>query len=101
MHQIAVLMEDIARASISAVVTLFMATVAVAIGIIILVVIMTVLKMVIADISAFLKKISGRRKYQGEENEQSNFDGTINKGPGNKVFKWAGADSRGQIYTCG
>lgn len=62
MHQIAVLMEDIARASISAVVTLFMATVAVAIGIVILVVIMTVLKMVIADISAFLKKISGRRK---------------------------------------
>lgn len=62
MHQIAVLMEDIARASISAVVTLFMATVAVAIGIIILVVIMTVLKMVIADISAFLKNISGRRK---------------------------------------
>lgn len=62
MHQIAVLMEDIARASISAVVILFMATVAAAIGIVILVVIMTVLKMVIADISAFLKKISGRRK---------------------------------------
>lgn len=53
MHQIAVLMEDIARASISAVVTIFMAMVAVTIGIIILVVIMTVLKMVIADISAF------------------------------------------------
>ena len=62
MHQIAVLMEDIARASISAVVTIFMAMVAVTIGIIILVVIMTVMKMVIADISAFLKKISRRRK---------------------------------------
>lgn len=62
MHQIAVLMEDIARASISAVVTIFMVMVAVTIGIIILVVIMTVLKMVIADISAFLKKISRRRK---------------------------------------
>lgn len=62
MHQIAVLMEDIARASISAVVTIFMAMVAVTIGIIILVAIMTVLKMVIADISAFLKKISRGRK---------------------------------------
>ena len=55
-------MEDIARASVSAVVGLFMlgATIA-ACGIIALVTIMTVLKMAINDISEFFKKIARRR----------------------------------------
>lgn len=62
MHKLALLMEDIARASVSAVVGLFMlgATIA-ARGIIALVTIMTVLKMAINDISEFFKKIERRR----------------------------------------
>ena len=62
MHKLALLMEDIARASVSAVVGLFMlgATIA-ARGIIALVTIMTVLKMAINDISEFFKKIARRR----------------------------------------
>ena len=62
MHTLALLMEDIARASVSAVVGLFMlgATIA-ACGIIALVTIMTVLKMAINDISEFFKKIERRR----------------------------------------
>lgn len=59
MHKLALLMEDIARASVSAVVGLFM--LGVAIVIIVLVTIMTVLKMAINDISEFFKKIARRR----------------------------------------
>ena len=51
MHKLALLMEDIARASMSAVVGLFMLGVAIVIRIIVLVTIMTVLKMAINDIS--------------------------------------------------
>lgn len=58
MHKLALLMEDIARASVSAVVGLFMLGVAIVIGIIVLVTIMTVLKMAINDISEFFKKIA-------------------------------------------
>lgn len=58
MHKLALLMEDIARASVSAVVGLFMLGVAIVIGIIVLVTIMTVLKMEINDISEFFKKIA-------------------------------------------
>ncbi len=54
-------MKDIARASVSAVVGLFMLGVAIVIGIIVLVTIMTVLKMAINDISEFFKKIARRR----------------------------------------
>ena len=61
MHKLALLMEDIARASVSEVVGLFMLGVAIVIGIIVLVTIMTVLKMVINDISEFFKKIARRR----------------------------------------
>jgi hypothetical protein len=61
MHKLALLMEDIARASVSAVVDLFMLGVAIVIGIIVLVTIMTVLKMAINDISKFFKKIARRR----------------------------------------
>ena len=61
MHKLALLMEDIARASVSAVVGLFMLGVAIVIGIIVLVTIMTVLKMAINDISEFFKKIARRR----------------------------------------
>ena len=60
MHKLALLMEDIARASVSEVVGLFMLGVAIVIGIIVLVTIMTVLKMVINDISEFFKKIARR-----------------------------------------
>lgn len=60
MHQLALLMEDIARTCVSAVVSLFMLGVAIVIGIILLVAIATVLKMAINDISEFFKKISGR-----------------------------------------
>ena len=60
MHKLALLMEDIARASVSAVVGLFIG-VAIVIGIIVLVTIMTVLKMAINDISEFFKKIARRR----------------------------------------
>lgn len=61
MHKLALLMENIARASVSAVVGLFMLGVAIVIGIIVLVTIMTVLKMEINDISEFFKKIARRR----------------------------------------
>lgn len=61
MHKLALLMEDITRASVSEVVGLFMLGVAIVIGIIVLVTIMTVLKMVINDISEFFKKIARRR----------------------------------------
>ena len=54
-------MEDIARASVSAVVGLIMLGVEIVIGIIVLVTIMTVLKMAINDISEFFKKIARRR----------------------------------------
>lgn len=62
MHKLALLMEDIARASVSAVVGLFMLGVAIVIGIIILIVVATVLKMAINDIGEFFKKITGGRK---------------------------------------
>lgn len=62
MHKLALLTEDIARASVSAVVGLFMLGVAIVIGIIILIVVATVLKMAINDTSEFFKKITGRRK---------------------------------------
>lgn len=58
MHKLALLMEDIARASVSAVVGLFMLGVAIVIGIIVLVTIMTVLKMAINDISEFFQENS-------------------------------------------
>lgn len=61
MHKLALLMEDIARASVSEVVGLFVLGVAIVIGIIVLVTIMTVLKMAINDISEFFKKIARRR----------------------------------------
>lgn len=61
MHKLALLMEDIVRASVSAVVGLFMLGVAIVIGIIVLVTIMTVLKMAINDFSEFFKKIARRR----------------------------------------
>ena len=61
MHKLALPMEDIARASVSAVVGLFMLGVAIVIGIIVPVTIMTVLKMAINDISEFFKKIARRR----------------------------------------
>lgn len=60
MHQLALLMEDIARTCVSAVVSLLMLGAAIVIGIILLVAIATVLKMAINDISEFFKKISGR-----------------------------------------
>lgn len=61
MHKLALLMEDIARAGVSAAVSLFMLGVAIVIGIILLIVITTVLKMAINDISEFFKKIARRR----------------------------------------
>ena len=63
MHKLALLMEDIARASVSAVVGLFMlgVRIVIVIGIIVLVTIATVLKMAINDISEFFKKIARRR----------------------------------------
>lgn len=61
MHKLALLMEDIARTGVSAVVSLFMLGVAIVIGIILLIVITTVLKMAINDISEFFKKIARRR----------------------------------------
>lgn len=61
MHKLALLMEDIARASVSAVVGLFMLGVAIVIGIIVLVTIMTVLKMAINDISVLQLPAKGRQ----------------------------------------
>lgn len=61
MHKLALLMEDIARASVSAVIGLLMLGVAIAIGIIILVTIVTVLKMAINDIKEFFKRIARRK----------------------------------------
>lgn len=61
MHKLALLMEDIARASVSAVVGLFMLGVAIVTRTMIPITIMTVLKMAINDISKFFKKIARRR----------------------------------------